>query len=104
MRAFGKTQKVEDGTTSASKPNILKVESKEDYCDSECYNKSDGKPVHVDIDKEVIERGPALALLPNKLEEEELNIKGKTMGGHGIICVRRSNRTLKSPDRLPSVP
>ena len=38
-------------TTSASKPKVRKVESDEDNSDFECYIKSDGKQVHVDIDK-----------------------------------------------------
>ena len=60
------------GTISASKPKDGKVESGEDDSDSECYNKSDRKPVPVDIDKEVSEEGLALALLPNKSGEEKI--------------------------------
>ena len=38
-----------------------KIESDKNDSDFECYNKSDGKPLHVDIDKEGTEGGPALA-------------------------------------------
>ena len=55
----------------ASKPKIRKVKSNEDDSDFECYNKSERKLVHVDIDKEITQGGPALALQRNKLEEEE---------------------------------
>ena len=80
------------------------VECDEDKSDFECYNRSDGKPVHVDIDKEVPEEWPALALLPNKSEEEEINNNGETIGGDGSISVRRSNRIFKPVDRWVSVP
>ena len=69
MSASEKVKKVEEEKTiSASKPKVRKVEGNEDQCDFECYNRSDSKPVHVDIDKEATER-LALALLPNKSEE-----------------------------------
>ena len=42
-----------DETISASKLKSWKLESDEDDSDFECYNKSDVKPVHVEIDKEV---------------------------------------------------
>ena len=61
------------------------------------------QPVHVNIDKEVAEGGPALALLPNKSEEEEITNNCGTLGGNGNISVRRSNRTFKPPDRLGGV-
>ena len=41
-------------------------------------------PVHVDIDNEVTEGRPALALLPNK-SEEEINNNDETMGGTVIL-------------------
>ena len=102
MNASEKAKKAEEGTISASKPKVQKMDSDEDESSFECYNKSDGKPLHVDIDKEVTERGPALALLPNNLEEIYNN--GETKGGNGNISVHRSNRTFKPPDRLSSVP
>ena len=60
----------EEGTISASKPKARNVESDEDNSDFESYKKSDGKPVYVEIDKEVTEGGTALALLPNKSEKK----------------------------------
>ena len=103
MSALEKAQKVEEGTISASKLKVRMVESDEDDSDLECYNKSDGRLVHVDIDKEVTEREPALALVPNKSEEENNN-NGETIGGNYNFIVRRSNWTFKPPDRLGSVP
>ena len=70
MSASEKPRKAEEeGTISTSKPKVRKVESDEYDSYFESYIKSDDKPVHVDIDKEVTEVGPALALLPNKSEK-----------------------------------
>ena len=106
MSAFKKAKKTEEGgTISAFKPKVRKVEFDENHDnDFEYYKKSDGKPVHVDIDKEVIEGRLALKLPPNKSEEEEMNHNGETMGGSGNISVRMSYRTFKPPDRLGGVP
>ena len=49
--ASEKAKKVEEGTISASKPKVQKVESDEDESDFECHGRSDCKPVHVDIEK-----------------------------------------------------
>ena len=95
---------MEEGTLLASKSKVPKVDSDEKDSEFDCYNKSDRKPVQVDIDEEVTEGGPALALQPNKSGEEEINNNGETMGGNGNISVRRSNRTFKPTDRLGSVP
>ena len=104
MSASEKAKKTEEeGTISASKPKVRKVKSDEYDSDFECYSKSDGKSVHVDIDKEVTKGGPALALLSNK-SEEEINNTGETMGGNSNISVRRSNGKFKPPDLLGSVP
>ena len=75
-----------------------------DESDFECYNRPDGKPVHVDMEKEVTEGGPALKLLPNKSEDEEFKTIGETIGGDGNINVHRSNRIFKPQDQLGSVP
>ena len=100
MSASEKAKKTEEERTiSASKPKFRKVES-EDQSDIECYSKSDGKPVHVDIDKKVTEGGPTVALLPNK---SEINNNGETIGGDGNISVRRSNQLFKPPNRLGSI-
>ena len=105
MSASEKAKRAEEeGTISASKPKVRKKESEEDDNEFECYTKSEGKPVHVDIDKEVTEGREALALLPNKSEEEEIINDRETMGGDGNISVRRSNRIFEPPDRLGSEP
>ena len=62
VSASEKARKVEDRAISASKLNVWKVESNEEDSCFECYNKSHGKPLHVDIDKKVTEGGPALSL------------------------------------------
>ena len=80
------------------------VESVEEDSDFECYNKDDGKPLHVDVDKEVIEGGPTLALLPNRSEGDKINNIGETMGGNGNNSVRRSNRIYKTSKWLGSAP
>ena len=81
MSAQEKAKKAEEeGTISASKRRVRKIESDEDYSDFEGYKKSSGKSVHVDIDKEVTERGLALVLLSNKTEEEQKNIKRRDNG------------------------
>ena len=62
-----------------------KVESDEQDSDFECYDKSNGKPVHVDVHKEIAGRGPTFALLPNRLWEEERNNIGETRVGTVIL-------------------
>ena len=52
-----KPQKVEERIPAASKQKVQKVESDKEDSD----NKSASKPVHVDIDKDITERGPTLA-------------------------------------------
>ena len=85
--------------------NAPKVKSVEEDSDFEWYNKSDGKPVHVDIDKKITERIiPTVALLPNRSEEDKKNNNCETRGEDGNISVRRCNRRLKPPERLGSVP
>ena len=64
---------------SESKPKVLEVESNKQNSDFECYDKSDGKLVHVDTDKRVIEgHQPKLALLPNRSEKDEITNNGET--------------------------
>ena len=101
--ASEKTQKVEERTFSESKPKVRKLESDEDDSGFEFYIKSDGKSVHVDIDKKVTEGGSSLALLWSRSEEEEMINNGETIGGNSNISIRRSNRAFKPPDRLDSV-
>ena len=101
---FGESTESGEGKFSASKPKVWKVESDGEDSDFECYNKSDGTPVYVDIDKVVTEEGPALAILPNISEEIERKNNGDTMGGNGNISVCKSNRLLKPTERLGSAP
>ena len=54
-RVGKKTRKMEEEIIFESKPKVWKVEMDEEDSDFECYDKSDGKPVHADIDKEVTE-------------------------------------------------
>ena len=47
-----KAQMVEEGIISESKPKVRNLESDEEDSDFDCYDKFEGNPVHVDIDKE----------------------------------------------------
>ena len=70
-----------------------------------CYDRSEGKPVHVDVDKEMAESNePTLVLLPNKWEENKINNNSETRDRDGKKNLRRSNRIFKPPGRLGSVP
>ena len=91
VSALEEAQKIEEGTISAAEPRVRKVKSDKEDSDFECYSKSDGKPLHGDIDKEATEAVPALTLLPNRPEGEEININVEIMGGNGNISVRRSD-------------
>ena len=70
VSASEKGQKMEEGTIPASETKVHKIESDEDVSDFECYNESDGKPVLVDIDIEVTDGGPTLALLTNRKKKK----------------------------------
>ena len=94
---------MEEGIISESKSKVRKVELDEEENDFECYDKSDEQPVHVDVDKELAVDKPTLALLPNRLEEVELNNIGETGDGDSN-SLRRSNQLFKPPERLGSVP
>ena len=83
-----KARKQDEGIFSAFKPKVQKVESDEENSDFECFDKSNGKPVDVDVDKDFTERDPALALLPNRPEEEETNNNG--MGMEIIACAAQT--------------
>ena len=104
VSAGEKTRRVEELIISVSKAKVQKVELDEEVGDLECYHKSDGKPVHVDIDKEVTEREPTLALLPNSSQEGEINNNAETRCGNGYISVRKSSRLVIPPEQLGSVP
>ena len=51
-----KARKLEEGITSESKPTVQKVESDVTNSEFEGYDKSDDKPVHVYLDKEITEK------------------------------------------------
>ena len=96
---------MEEGIISESRPKVRKAASDEENSDFKCYDRSEGKPVHVDVDKEMAESNkPTLALLPNRSEEDEFNNNGETRERDGNINLRRSNRIFKPPERLSSVP
>ena len=89
---------------SESKSKVRKVESDEEDSDSDYYDNSDGKPVHVNIDKELAVDKPTLALLRNRSEEDEIHKNGETGDNDGKIRLRRSKRIFKPPERLGTVP
>ena len=96
---------IEERIISESKPKARKVESDKEDSDFDCYDKCEGEPVHVDIDKETTEGNKStLALLPNRSEENEINNNGETRHGDGNISLRRSNRIYKPLKWLGSVP
>ena len=76
---------------------VWKVEMDKGYSDFECYDKFDSKPVQIDVDKEITERDPTLALLPKRSEKDEIDNNGETRVGDGKINIRKSLRTFKSP-------
>ena len=96
---------MEEWIVSESKPKIRKLDSDENDVEFECYDRSEGKPVHVDIVKKITEGNkPTLSLILNRSEEEESNNKNETRDGDGNIYLRRSNRIIKPLERLNSVP
>ena len=87
---------MEEGIVSESKPKVRKAESDEEYGEFDCYDKSERKPVHIDIDidKETTEGNKStLALPPNRLEEDEINNNGETRDGDGNIYRTHSKRS-----------
>ena len=82
VSASKKARKMEEMISSESKLKVQKVESDEENTDTnfEGYDKSDSKPVHVHVDGIITEGDPRLALLLNRLEEEETNNNGESMG------------------------
>ena len=106
VRASEKARELEVGIILEWKIKVREVEWDEEDCDFEYYDKSDGKPVHVDVDKEDAEssqKDSTLALFPNRSKEKEINNNGETAGGNGFISLSRSNWTFKPPERLGSV-
>ena len=81
------------------------MESDEEDSEIKCFDKSKGKPKHVDVNKLTIEGNKStLALLQNGSEKDEITNNGETRGGDGKINSRKSNRKIKSLERLGSLP
>ena len=79
--------------------------SDDGHVDFECYDQSEGKSVHVDVDKELAEsNNPTLALLPNRSEEHAINNNGETQDSYGNTNLSRSNRISKPQELLGCVP
>ena len=53
VSASEEARKLGEGIIPESQPKVWKVEPDEEDCDFECDDKSDGKPVHVEVDKEI---------------------------------------------------
>ena len=95
---------MEEGIISESRPKVRKVASDDNGIDFECYDRSEGKTVHVDVDKEIDEsNNPTLALLPNTSEEDKINNNGEEQDRDGNTNLRRPNRLFKPLERLGSV-
>ena len=91
-----RTQLMEEGIIHESRPKVRKVDSDGEDSDFECYDQSGGKPVHVDIDKEIAEGNkPTLAKLPNRSEEDENNNNAEIRDRDGNINLPRSNRIFE---------
>ena len=56
MSASDETRKIEEGISSEAKSKVHKVESDGEDTDLEFYDKSDDKPVHFNIGKEITEK------------------------------------------------
>ena len=61
---------MEEGIISKSEPKVREValdDDDDDDSDFVCYDRSEGQPVYVDVDKEMTESNkPILVLLPKK--------------------------------------
>ena len=65
------------GIFSESDPKVPKVTLNDNDSHFECYDRSDGRMLHVDVDNEMARSSkPTLALLPNRSEEDEMNNNG----------------------------
>ena len=66
------------------------MDSDEEDSYFECYDRSEGKPVQVGINKEITGGNKlTLALLPNRSEEAEMNKNGETRDRNGNNKLRR---------------
>ena len=80
------------------------MKSDEEDSDLECYDESEGKPIHGDIGKETTEGNKTtLALLRNRSEEDEINSNGEARDANGNNNLCRSNRRFEAPERLGCV-
>ena len=71
----------------------------EEENDFESYDRSEGKPIHVDLDEGMTEGNQlTLALLPNRSEEDKISNDGKTRDRDGNIYLGRSSRIFKPPE------
>ena len=103
VSASERARLVEEGILSGSKSKVRKIELDEKGSDFECCDKSNGTPVHVNIDKELAVDKPTLVLLPNRSEEDKFNNSSVTEDWDGNVRLRRSNRIIKPMGRLGSV-
>ena len=61
---------MDEGFISETKPKLRKVHSDEGNSDIECYDRSEVKPVPLDVDKKFTAgKKSTLALLPNRSED-----------------------------------
>ena len=109
MSTSEKARKQDEGIISESKPKVQKVESDDEYSDFDCCDKSDGKPVHAYVIKEVTgSSGKEPTVAPSSKISEEVNNNSETGVGidnwDGNTRVRRSGGKLKLPERLVSIP
>ena len=93
VSASERTRLLEEGIISESKPKVRKMDLDEVESNFECYDRSEGKPAHVDIDKEIAEwNKPTLSLQPNRSVEDERNNNVERRDREGNINLRSSNR------------
>ena len=91
-------------------PRMRKGDSDALVTQFDCYKKSHDKLILVDVGKELKVDGktPALALLLNKSDDQEINSNGEFVERSSKLNeshkVRRSNRNFGSPEHLISVP
>ena len=96
---------MEEGIICESKSKVRKVDSDEEDSDFECYDRSEEKPVHVDIDKQLTEANRlTVALLANRSDGDKIHIIGETRDRDGNKNLRITNRIFEPVERLGCVP
>ena len=94
----GTITETKEGIICESKPKARKVDTDEEDTDIECFLKSDGKLVHLDIDKKVNNwNTPTVALLPNRIEEDRINQNGEKSDGTEILVYADQTEFLNHP-------